>query len=141
MVIQKPAPAEPAVAEVKPPRAREPAPKPPPPRVQPVRKQAPEHLVVSPPTQSAGALRLEPAVSSQTQASTQRQVNSLQRGIEARIERLKRLKLPGADRKTLEDAHTFVAQSEEAMQRGDLAQASNLAGKAELLVQAVEKRQ
>jgi hypothetical protein len=142
MVIQKPAPAEPpAVAEVKPQRVREPARKtPPPPTQRVVHKPAPQPAVVSTPPASADAPPLEPASISQQQASLQQRVSALQQAIQARIERLNASNLPGADRKTLEDARTFVTQSQDAMKRGDWAQASNLAQKAALLVQAVEKR-
>jgi hypothetical protein len=142
MVIEKPPPAQPAIAETKPPPATsEPvkvASRPPAERV--ARKEAPAPPVVNPQPATADAPPLEPANSSQQQASIQRQVSILQRVIGLRIARLAGLKLSGPDRKTLEDARTFIAQSEEANKSGDLSQASNLAQKAQLLVQAIEKR-
>jgi hypothetical protein len=141
MVIEKPAPAQPSVAETKPQAAPEPVKESPPPPAQPVaRKEVPAPPIAVPQPATAGAPQLEPADSSQQKASIQRHVNILQRGIEARIKRLSRLSLAGADRKTLEDARTFIAQSEDAKKSGDLSQASNLAQKADLLVQAIEKR-
>jgi len=141
MVVPRPPSTQPSVTETKPAPIREPVKAPPPPRAEPVaRKDAPAPPVVSPQPVTADAPQLEPANSSQQQASIQRQVSMLQRAIGVRIERLARLKLAGADRKTLEDARTFIAQSEEANKSGDLTQASNLAQKAELLVRAIEKR-
>jgi hypothetical protein len=141
MVIPKPPPAQPSVTETKPAPAPQPVKVSPPPPAEPVaRKDAPASPVVNPQPATADAPQLEPANSSQQQASIERRVSTLQRAIEARIERLARLKLAGADRKTLEDAQTFIAQSKDANKSGDLTQASNLAQKAELLVQAIEKR-
>jgi electron transfer flavoprotein alpha subunit len=105
-----------------------------------VRKEAPPPVVATPQPATADAPQLEPANSSQQQASIQQEVTVLQSGIEARIQRLSRVKLAAADRKTLEDARTFIAQSEAAKKSGDFTQASNLAKKADLLVQAIEKR-
>jgi outer membrane biosynthesis protein TonB len=141
IVIQKPPPATPAVVEIKPERAPEPPQKPPPEPVQQVAKKVTrEPPVASRPQPSADAPPLVPASSSQQQGTIQRHVRTLQHNIEVRIGRLARLSLGGADRKTLDDARTFVAESESAIERGDLAQASNLAQKADLLVLAVEKR-
>jgi hypothetical protein len=52
---------------------------------------------------------------------------------------LQRGKLTGATRRTLEDARTFLAQSEKALSDDDLQRARNLANKAALLVSALEQ--
>jgi hypothetical protein len=141
VVIQKPAPAQPSVAETKPERVPEPVKESPPTHEQRVaRKEIPTPPTVNPKPATSDAPPLEPANISQEQASIQRSVNMLEQGVQARINRLSRQRLAGADRKTLEDARTFIAQSEDAKKRGDLSQASNLVQKADLLVQAVEKR-
>jgi hypothetical protein len=140
MVIEKPAPAEPAVTEAKPEPPPEPARVPPPRTNQRVPRKETPAPVSSPQRPAADAPKLETATSFQQQASIERNVNLLQRAVEARISRLSRLNLAGSDRKTLDDARTFVAQSQDAMKNGDLTQSSNLAQKANLLVQAIEKR-
>lgn len=99
-----------------------------------------ERAAAAPQPALADAPPLEPARSLQQQAAMQQQVAALDRGIQARINRLGQRNLAAADRKTLQDARTFVAQSKDAMAKGDFVQSSNLADKAELLVQAVEKR-
>jgi hypothetical protein len=141
LVIQKPAPAEPAVAKPK----QQPVPEPPPEIPQRAsqhvaRREAPAAHVSTAQRPAADAPRLEEATSLQQQAHIEQNVNTLQRALEARINRLSRLNLAGADRKALEDARTFVTQSQDALKNGDLSQSSNLAEKANLLVQAVEKR-
>lgn len=140
MVIQKPAPAEPAIAEAKPQPPPEPVLKLPPERVPPVvRKEAAAPSTATPQPPPADAPPLEPAASLQQQASTERRVSTLQRNLQSRINSLVQVKLAAATRKTLDDARTFIEQSKSALKKGDLAQASNLAQKAGLLVQAVEK--
>jgi hypothetical protein len=51
------------------------------------------------------------------------------------------LTLKSEARRTLDDAHTFLAQSERAFLDGDLQRARNLANKASLLVSALEQQQ
>lgn len=129
------------MSEAKPELAPEPAREPSPHTTQRVvRRPTPTPPVANPQRSAADAPKLEPGTSSQQQRSIERDVKILQRAVYARIERLSRRNLAGADRKTLEDARTFIAQSENAMKAGDLTQSSNLAEKADLLVQAVEKQ-
>jgi hypothetical protein len=56
-----------------------------------------------------------------------------------RIVRLEQLNVASADRKTLGDARHFLEESRQALTEGDLQRSQNLAHKAALLVDAVEK--
>ena len=81
---------------------------------------------------------LEPRESSAQQAALRRQIQGLQDDVRQRIAKLSRAGLSGADRKTLDDARTFFAQSTRALNDADLQRALNLARKASLLVSALE---
>ena len=81
---------------------------------------------------------LEPRESSAEEAALRRQIQGLQDDVRRRIAKLSRARLSGADRKTLDDARTFFAQSTRALNEGDLQRAHNLARKASLLVSALE---
>ena len=81
---------------------------------------------------------LEPRESSAQEAALRRQIQALQDDVRQRIAKLSRAGLSGADRKTLEDARTFFAQSTRALNDADLQRALNLARKASLLVSALE---
>jgi len=72
------------------------------------------------------------------QVALRRQVAGLQQDLRRRTGQLERLNLSAADRKTFEDARTFLAQSESALADGDLQRALNLAQKASLLVSALD---
>lgn len=82
---------------------------------------------------------LEPRESSAQQAALRRQIQGLQDDVRQRIAKLSRAGLSGADRKTLDDARTFFAQSARALNDADLQRALNLARKASLLVLALER--
>jgi hypothetical protein len=81
---------------------------------------------------------LEPRESSAQEAALRRQIQALQEDVRQRIAKLSRAGLSGADRKTLDDARTFFAQSARALNDADLQRALNLARKASLLVSALE---
>ena len=81
---------------------------------------------------------LEPRESSAQEAALRRQIQGLQDDVRQRIAKLSRAGLSGADRKTLDDARTFFAQSTRALNDADLQRALNLARKASLLVSALE---
>jgi len=81
---------------------------------------------------------LEPRESSAQQAALRRQIQGLQDDVRQRIAKLSLAGLSGADRKTLDDARTFFAQSTRALNDADLQRALNLARKASLLVSALE---
>jgi hypothetical protein len=82
---------------------------------------------------------LEPRATFAEEAALRRQVQSLQDDVRQRIAKLGSAGLSEADRKTLDDARTFFAQSEDAVKEGDLQRALNLARKASLLVGTLEK--
>jgi hypothetical protein len=140
LVIEEPPPPEPA--EVAP--AESGSPRPTPRRRRPLRT---EPLVT---TESAGepvepppteVPALEPRESPGRQTALRQQILDLQERLRQRAARLDRLKLPSEARKTLDDARTFLAQSERALLDGDLQRARNLADKASLLVSALEQLQ
>jgi hypothetical protein len=82
---------------------------------------------------------LEPRESSAQEAALRRQIQGLQDDVRQRIAKLSQAGLSGADRKTLDDARTFFAQSTRALDEADLQRALNLARKASLLVSALER--
>jgi hypothetical protein len=82
---------------------------------------------------------LEPRESSAEETALRRQIQGLQDDVRRRIAKLSRVRLSGADGKTLDDARTFFAQSTRALNGGDLQRALNLARKASLLVSALER--
>jgi hypothetical protein len=63
----------------------------------------------------------------------------MQEDVRQRLSRLDPAKLSAPDRKILEDARAFFAQSGRALEAGDLQRALNLARKASLLVTALER--
>jgi hypothetical protein len=135
-VIEKPAPPKPAVARARPKRARTVQVKPP--------VQHPHDVVhktepAAVPQNPAPAPQLEPLSSEQQQDALRYQINSLQKGIERRIDTLTRRALSLVDQKAVSDARVLLGQSRAAMDAGDLTQSLNLAKKADLLVAAVEK--
>ncbi len=81
---------------------------------------------------------LEPRESTAREASLRQQIQRLHEDVRLRVARLNQARLSANERKTLEDARTFFAQSERALASGDLERALNLARKASLLVTALE---
>jgi outer membrane biosynthesis protein TonB len=92
----------------------------------------------NPATPPAEVPLLEPRESSAQETELRRQYLNLEQNIRQRIARLNGSRLSGNDRKTLDDAQTFFAQSTRAMANGDLLRALNLARKASLLLAALE---
>ena len=91
----------------------------------------------SPP--SAEVPALEPQETQQKQAELRREILAAQEDTQKHLTVLDRVQLAGGDRKTLDDARTFLAQSSRELERGELVRAMNLARKAALLVSAVEQ--
>ena len=91
------------------------------------------------PPQTPPVPSLEPRESSAEVAAQRRQIQALQDDVRQRIAKLSRAGLSGADRKTLDDARTFFAQSARALNEADLQRALTLARKASLLVLALER--
>jgi len=82
---------------------------------------------------------LEPRESSAQVSVLRPQIQSLQEDVRTRLSRIKESKFSQEDRKTLDDARTFFAQSNRALEQGDLQRALLLARKASLLVAALEQ--
>ena len=138
MVIEEPAPPEPPAPSPQPTSHPEPAR-----RRRVLRREAPAAAAentpetTEPPTPQVPSL--EPRESSAQEAALRRQIQGLQDDVRQRIAKLSRAGLSGADRKTLDDARTFFAQSARALNEADLQRALNLARKASLLVLALER--
>jgi len=140
MVIEEPAPPEePPAPSPQPTTNPEPAQR----RRRVLRREAPAAAAENtpettepPPTPQVPSL--EPRESSAQEAALRRQIQALQEDVRQRIAKLSRAGLSGADRKTLDDARTFFAQSARALNDADLQRALNLARKASLLVSALE---
>jgi hypothetical protein len=139
MVIEEPAPPEePPAPSPQPTTNPEPAR-----RRRVLRREAPAAAAentpetTEPPTPQVPSL--EPRESSAQGAALRRQIQGLQDDVRQRIAKLSRAGLSGADRKTLDDARTFFAQSTRALNDSDLQRALNLARKASLLVSALER--
>jgi outer membrane biosynthesis protein TonB len=92
----------------------------------------------SPETPPAEVPALEPRASTAQEAALRQQVQRLQQDVRQRIARLNPARLSPSERKTLDDASTFLAQSIHAFESSDLQRALNLAQKASLLVAALE---
>ena len=135
MVIEEPPPPEP------PPTPPPPTPAPKPVRRRRVLRTEPPAAAPSNAPDTAGppAPSLEPQENSVEQAALRRQIQGLQDDVRQRISKLSRARLSGADRKTLDDARAFFAQSAQALKEADLQRALNLARKASLLVTALER--
>jgi hypothetical protein len=89
-----------------------------------------------PPPEAVPALG--PRESTAQEAALRQQIQRLQEDVRQRLARLNEARLSPSERKTLEDARTFFAQSTRALESGDLQRALNLARKASLLVAALE---
>jgi outer membrane biosynthesis protein TonB len=81
---------------------------------------------------------LEPRASTAQETALRQQVLRLQHDVRQRMARLNPARLSPNERKTLDDAGTFLAQSTRAFESSDLQRALNLAHKASLLVAALE---
>jgi len=141
MVIEEPPPPEQVVIAPLPetPTPKEEEPKP---HRAPRKEQtsaAPETAPGSDEDTAPSGLSLEPRESSTEQATQRHEVLALQDDVQKRIAKLSPAGLSGVDRKTLDDARTFFAQSTQALSEGDLQRALMLARKASLLVSALEK--
>jgi len=141
MVIEEPPPPEPAVIPP-PPETQTPKEVTPQPRHVPHKGQTSATPETAPETDedaAAPSLSLEPRESSTEQATQRHEIQGLQDDVQKRIAKLSTVELSGVDRKTLDDARTFFAQSTQALNEGDLQRALMLAHKASLLVSALEK--
>ncbi len=138
MVIEEPAPPE--TAE---PAAPEPVtPKPEPRRRAPARTQTPATPEITPEPEEpppAEVPALEPREAPGPQAALRQELKSLQDRLRRRTAQLERQVSSPEDRRMLEDARSFLAQSERALADGDLQRASNLTRKTSLLVSALEQ--
>lgn len=141
MVIEEPQAPEPATTEV--PSEETSAPKreaPPRRRVnanqQPSTEESTPETPAPPPVPVPA---LEPRQSPQQQTELRSQVVGWQGKVQQRIGQLEHSNLADTDRRTLEDAKTFLSQSQKALEDSDLQRALNLALKASLLVGALER--
>jgi hypothetical protein len=82
---------------------------------------------------------MEPAGSSAQESELRSRVVQTQQQIEGRITTLSREWLSPTEREVLEGARGFLQQSLRALNESDLQRASNLAHKADLLVEAIEQ--
>jgi outer membrane biosynthesis protein TonB len=138
VLIEEPAPPE--APQVSP----QPTPAPKPPRRRRVLRTEPPPSNVEvtpqptepPPTPEVPAL--EPRESSAQETALRQQIQELRENVGRQISRLDKTQLSSADRKILEDARTFFAQSGRALEEGDLQRALTLARKASLLISALE---
>jgi len=81
---------------------------------------------------------LEPRASTQQAEALRQQIQRSLADIAQRMGHIDEGRLSSDDRKTLDDARTFYAQSARALESGDLQRALNLATKASLLVAALQ---
>jgi hypothetical protein len=81
---------------------------------------------------------LEPHETPQQHTEERSRILATQQDIRVRMGRIDRSRLSALEHKTLEDAGTFLVQSQRALESGDLLRAFNLARKASLLVSALE---
>ena len=139
LTIEEPAP-PPEVKETPPPVVGN---QPPARNRQPARRNAPPEpeetaTPESPATPPAEVPALEPRESSAQTSELRRQYSGLEQDVRQRLARLSGARLSGNERRTLNDAQAFFAQSIRAMAAGDLVRAVNLARKASLLLAALE---
>jgi outer membrane biosynthesis protein TonB len=139
LVIEEPTPApEPgetspqASPETPPARRRRPAPHtatPPEPEVVPAETTEVPQVEVP---------ALVPRESGAQEVALRSQIQAMQEKVRGRMAHLNEARLSLTERKTLDDARTFLTQSTRALEGGDLQRALNLARKASLLVSALE---
>lgn len=135
IIVQAPAPPAPL-------EAKRPAPLQPPPETAPSKPSPPRRAETkAPPEEPTGAEvpALHSAVNSGQAIALQNQIVQSQQGVEKRIVALSRQSWSPAQRKMLDDARTFLQQSQKALQETDLQRASILANKADLIVTALER--
>jgi hypothetical protein len=140
MIVAEPAPPEPAPEPAQADHAPQPAvAKPPVRQRRPVRAESPSTVdeAAAPPV--AEVPPLEPRATSEQQERLRGAITGLQTATKQRISRLDQKTLAEGDHKTLDDAGRFLAESERALAEGDLQRSHNLAHKASLLVDAVER--
>ena len=135
---------EPALPEtVEPAAIEEPVtPKPAPRRRAPARPQTPATLESAPEPEEpppAEVPALEPREAPAQQAALRRQIQNLQERLRRRTAEMEREVSSPEDRRMLDDARSFLAQSERALAGGDLQRALNLTRKTSLLVAALEQ--
>ncbi len=145
LVIEEPAPPpEPEETEAKKTTEDQKAP----PRHRKVLRTEMPHSSDETPAESAGETpepppapvpTLEPRESSAQESTLRRQTLEAQIDVRQRLARIIEGQLSPPDRKTLDDARGFFAQSERAFQEGDLQRALVLARKAALLISALEQ--
>jgi hypothetical protein len=139
LVIEEPQPLEETAEPA--PAPETPEPKPVPRRRRPARTDAASSPVETPPEPEEPALTEVPALEAREapaqQVALRQQIVSLQQDLQRRTGQLEHRSLSAGDRKTFEDARTFLTQSERALADGDLQRALNLAQKASLLVSAL----
>lgn len=136
LVIKEPAPPEPEEAvpsELEPSPVRRRRRAAPPPLAEPAEVEPEEPLPAEVPT-------LEPRESPAQQAALRRQIQGLQESLRQRIGRLENVRMGTSARRTRDDARTFLMHSQEALEKGDLQRALNLAQKAALLVVDLEQQ-
>jgi outer membrane biosynthesis protein TonB len=142
LVIEEPQPPE-EITEPTPP-AEAPEPKPARRRPRPARSDAAPSSAETPPEPEQPTSTEVPALEAREapaqQAALRQQIVGLQQDLHRRTGQLEHRSLSAADRKTLEDARTFLTQSEHALADGDLQRALNLAQKASLLVSALDQQ-
>jgi hypothetical protein len=142
LVIEEPQPPE-EITEPTPP-AEIPEPKPLRRRPRPARSDAAASSAETTPEPEAPASTEVPALEAREapaqQAALRQQIVSLQQDLHRRASQLERRSLSASDRKTFEDARTFLVQSERALADGDLQRALNLAQKSSLLVSALDQQ-
>lgn len=139
LIIQEPAPPEPVAEPV--PEETPPAS----PKVTPRRRAAETETA---PTAEPGSEEpppaevpaIEPHQTSEQQSDLKRRIISLQQSIQQRIAVIEQRHSSAVDHKALDDARAFLNRSKEALQKGNLRLAMNLAEKASLLVDAAEQK-
>ena len=139
MVIAEPAPSEPPAPSPEPKPNPQPARRPRRAlRTEPPAESTDNTTETAEPSPTLPVPSLEPLENSTEQAGLRRQIQGLQEEVRQRIAKLSRGGLSGTDRKTLDDARTFFAQSIRALDEGDLQRALTLVRKASLLLYALE---
>lgn len=134
---------EPALPEaVEPPPPEPVASKPAPRRRAPARPQTPATAESVPEPEEpppAEVPALEPREAPAQQAALRRQIQNLQERLRRQTAEMERQVSSPEDRRMLDDARSFLAQSERALADGDSQRALNLARKTSLLVAALEQ--
>jgi hypothetical protein len=82
---------------------------------------------------------LQPRENSARETAQRREIQEMQGQVQQQIDRLQLTSLSAAERKSLDAARTFLAQSTRAFQEGDLQRSLILAQKAALLVTALRQ--